>query len=201
MSDRQRTKSNSTSASRNRLRIIGGQWRGRILEFPSVAAIRPTPDRVRETLFNWLQSDIVGARCLDLFAGSGALGMEALSRGASQVVFVDCEPSIGQYLRATLQRLGSSTGTVHTADSLKWLAESSQSFDVVFLDPPFDVDILSTVCQRLEQGHWLKPEALIYIECASSGSVPQLPANWMLIKSKTTGQVGYHLARRKTLQT
>jgi 16S rRNA (guanine966-N2)-methyltransferase len=197
MSDRQRTKSTSTSASRNRLRIIGGQWRGRILEFPSVAAIRPTPDRVRETVFNWLQSHIVGASCLDLFAGSGALGIEALSRGASQVVFVDYEPGIGKYLRAMLQRLGSSTGSVHTADSLKWLGEATQSFDIVFLDPPFGVDVLSTVCQRLEQGCWLKPAALIYIECASSGGLPQLPANWMLIKSKTTGQVGYHLARRK----
>jgi 16S rRNA (guanine966-N2)-methyltransferase len=200
MSDRQRTKSTSPPVSRNRLRIIGGQWRGRKLEFPNVAAIRPTPDRVRETVFNWLQNDIVGARCLDLFAGSGALGLEALSRGAAQVEFVDCEPRIGQYLRATLQKLETSFGTVHTADSLKWLGESKQSFDVVFLDPPFGANVLPTVCQRLEQGSWLNPDALIYLESASSGGPPQLPVNWALIKSKTTGQVGYHLARRKIHQ-
>jgi 16S rRNA (guanine966-N2)-methyltransferase len=201
MSDRQRTKSTSPSVSRNRLRIIGGQWRGRKLEFPNVAAIRPTPDRVRETVFNWLQNDIVDARCLDLFAGSGALGLEALSRGATQVDFVDCEPRIGSYLRETLKRLETTSGNVHTADSLKWLAGSVQPFDVVFLDPPFDASILPAVCQRLEEGGWLNPEALIYIESASSGGLPQLPVNWALIKSKTTGQVGYHLARRKIYQT
>jgi 16S rRNA (guanine966-N2)-methyltransferase len=199
MSDRPRTKSTSLPALRNRLRIIGGQWRGRKLEFPNIAAIRPTPDRVRETVFNWLQNDIVGARCLDLFAGSGALGLEALSRGATQVDFVDCEPRIGSYLRDTLKRLETANGYVHTTDSLKWLAGSAQPFDVVFLDPPFDASVLPTACQRLEQGGWLAPEALIYIECSSSGGVPQLPASWVLIKSKTTGQVGYHLARRKVL--
>jgi 16S rRNA (guanine966-N2)-methyltransferase len=127
------------------------------------------------------------------------LGLEALSRGAAQVEFVDCEPRIGQYLREMLARLETTSGNVHTADSLKWLAGSVQPFDVVFLDPPFDASILPTACQRLEQGGWLAPEALIYLECASSGGAPLLPTNWALIKSKTTGQVGYHLARRKVL--
>jgi 16S rRNA (guanine966-N2)-methyltransferase len=198
MPDRQRTKSTlSPAASRHRIRIIGGEWRGRKLEFPSIAAIRPTPDRVRETVFNWLQNDIVGARCLDLFAGSGALGMEALSRGAASVEFVDCEPRVGQYLRAMLQQLNTSLGKVHVADSLKWLATSPQPLDVVFLDPPFGADVLPRICLLLEQGGWLAPEALIYIECSSTGGLPQLPSNWAVIKSKTTGQVGYHLARRK----
>ena len=197
MSDRHRTKSTASPAlSRNRLRIIGGQWRGRKLEFPSIAAIRPTPDRVRETVFNWLQNDIAGARCLDLFAGSGALGLEALSRGAATVEFIDCEPRIGQYLRETLQLLNTSQGNVHVADSLKWLATTEPPFDVVFLDPPFGADVLPSVCQRLEQGGWLAPTALIYIECSATANLPQLPANWAVIKSKTAGQVGYHLARR-----
>jgi len=181
----------------HKLRIIGGQWRGRKLEFPAVDAIRPTPDRVRETVFNWLQNSVVGARCLDLFAGSGALGIEALSRGASHAVFVDREPRIGQYLRATLKQLNAN-GDVHTADSLRWLTSSSQPFDLVFLDPPFGADVLPDACQRLEEGGWLAPDALVYIECASSGGAPALPASWVLIKSKTAGQVGYHLARRKT---
>jgi len=185
----------------NTLRIIGGQWRGRKLEFPAIDAIRPTPDRVRETVFNWLQNDIVGARCLDLFAGSGALGFEALSRGAAQVVFVDREPRIGQYLRATLKLLNVSAGEVHAADSLKWLTIPGQPFDIVFLDPPFAADTLPSICERLEQGGWLAPEALIYIESASSGGTPIVPGNWALIKSKTAGQVGYHLARRKISPT
>lgn len=197
MPDRQRTKSTpSPAASRHRLRIIGGEWRGRRLEFPSIAAIRPTPDRVRETIFNWLQNNIVGARCLDLFAGSGALGLEALSRGAASVEFVDCEARVGQYLRETLQQLDTSLGKVHVADSLKWLATPPQPFDIVFLDPPFGADVLPSVCLRLEQGGWLAPVALIYIECSATGGLPMLPANWIVSKSKTTGQVGYHLARR-----
>jgi 16S rRNA (guanine966-N2)-methyltransferase len=184
----------------SKLRIIGGEWRGRKLEFPAIDAIRPTPDRVRETVFNWLQSEVAGARCLDLFAGSGALGFEALSRGAAQVVFVDREPQVGQYLRETLKRFNASA-EVHVADSLSWLGVSGQPFDIVFLDPPFAANVLSDVCRCLEEGGWLAPQALIYIESPSSGGVPSLPSNWMLVKSKTTGQVGYHLARRNASQT
>lgn len=184
------------------LRIIGGQWRGRKLEFPDVESIRPTPDRVRETVFNWLQHDIAGARCLDLFAGSGALGFEALSRGAAHVTFVDREPRIGRYLRATLARMQSSDGEVHTADALQWLSVllqvgPSQPFDIVFLDPPFAANVLGEACKRLESNGWLSPQSLVYIECAAAAGPPKLPDHWTLIKSKTAGQVGYHLARRK----
>jgi 16S rRNA (guanine966-N2)-methyltransferase len=180
----------------HKLRIIGGEWRGRKLEFPAIDAIRPTPDRVRETVFNWLQNDIAGARCLDLFAGSGALGLEALSRGAASAVFVDREPRVGQYLRETLTRFRSTAGAVTTADSLRFLSGPAQPFDIVFLDPPFGADLLPDVCRRLEEGGWLGPNALIYMESASTSGVPVLPVNWSLIKSKMTGQVGYHLARR-----
>jgi 16S rRNA (guanine966-N2)-methyltransferase len=178
------------------LRIIGGAWRGRKLNFPAIAAIRPTPDRVRETVFNWLQSDIVGARVLDLFAGSGALGFEALSRGAAQVTFVDREPQIGRYLTETLQRLDSTQGEVHTADSQGWLAIAPRPYDIVFLDPPFAANSLPEICRQLEAQGWLASPALIYVESPADAEL-HLPANWQVIKSKTAGQVGYHLARRQ----
>jgi 16S rRNA (guanine966-N2)-methyltransferase len=184
------------SSPAHTLRIIGGQWRGRKLEFPDVEAIRPTPDRVRETVFNWLQHDIVGARCLDLFAGSGALGFEALSRGASHVTFVDRESRIARYLRETLTRLRCDEGEVHNADALQWLLGPPLSFDIVFLDPPFAAKVLDETCNRLESNGWLAPQSLIYIESPSDAGPPVLPDNWELIKSKTAGQVGYHLARR-----
>jgi 16S rRNA (guanine966-N2)-methyltransferase len=180
----------------HKLRIIGGAWRGRKLEFPPFDAIRPTPDRVRETVFNWLQDHIVGARCLDLFAGSGALGFEALSRGAAQVEFVEREPKVGRYLRETLQRLNAPQADVHVADAVQWLTNASRPFDIVFLDPPFSSDLLPTLCEQLETRGWLASSALIYIENASAKGTPVLPSKWELIKSKTTGQVGYHLARR-----
>jgi 16S rRNA (guanine966-N2)-methyltransferase len=191
-----------TAARPNQLRIIGGAWRGRKLAFPDIEAIRPTPDRVRETVFNWLQNDIAGARCLDLFAGSGALGFEALSRGAAHVVFVDREPEIGRYLRDTLKRLDATAAEVHTADSLRWLNARPQmralTFDIVFLDPPFAANVLSVVCRGLEEDGWLNSAALIYIESAANGGPPDIPGNWSIIKSKTAGQVGYYLARRST---
>lgn len=186
----------STAARAHTLRIIGGQWRGRKLEFPNVDAIRPTPDRVRETVFNWLQHDIAGASCLDLFAGSGALGFEALSRGAAHVTFVDREPRIGRYLRETLARFQSQGGEVQMTDAMVWLLGPSRSFDVVFLDPPFGADVLSETCNRLESNGWLTPQALIYIESPADVGPPALLKNWEPIKSKTAGQVGYHLARR-----
>lgn len=180
----------------NRLRIIGGRWRGARLQFPPLPAIRPTPDRVRETLFNWLQSAVPGARCLDLYAGSGALGFEALSRGAREVVFVDREPAIGRYLRETLQRLESNAAEVHTVDAQKYLTCSHKPFDVVFLDPPFAQAELGAVCAQLEKAGWLAANAHIYVECAAAAGLPPLPESWRLLRSKQAGQVGYHLAHR-----
>jgi 16S rRNA (guanine966-N2)-methyltransferase len=184
------------------LRVIGGQWRGRKLVFPDVDAIRPTPGRVRETVFNWLQHDIVGASCLDLFAGSGALGIESLSRGASNVVFVDREPKIGRYLLDTLANFNLSMpqplhGEVIVEDAMQFLTRPGRVFDIVFLDPPFATEILTTVFSRLELGRWLAPQALVYIESPASLGAPKLPNNWQLIKTKTAGQVGYHLAQRQ----
>jgi 16S rRNA (guanine966-N2)-methyltransferase len=136
----------------NTLRIVGGRWRGRKLAFPPLESIRPTPDRVRETVFNWLQFDIDGARCLDLFAGSGALGFESLSRGAAHTVFVEREAKIGRYLRDTLAHLQAANAEVVVTDAVHWLQRAGSPFDVVFLDPPFASGILPEVCRRLEEG-------------------------------------------------
>jgi 16S rRNA (guanine966-N2)-methyltransferase len=190
----------------NRLRIIGGRWRGTRLHFPEIAAIRPTPDRVRETLFNWLQQEVVGTRCLDLFAGSGALGLEALSRGAQSVEFVDQEPQIAPYLRDTLQRLKCSDARAHSMDALHYLQQATATFDLVFLDPPFAAtasgDLLSPLLQLLDSPNRLSNHAWIYLECPAQlgapNSLPDWPPLWRLHRSKQAGQVGYHLARRSS---
>jgi 16S rRNA (guanine966-N2)-methyltransferase len=179
--------------SANRLRIIGGRWRGSRVVFPPLAAIRPSPDRVRETLFNWLQQPIVGARCLDLFAGSGALGLEALSRGAAHVTFVDREPQVGKHLAQTLERLGSRDATVVVEDAQRFLSRPAQPFDIVFLDPPFDSGVLEQVAARLQA--WLTPGAYVYVECPAERSLAMLPAQWGVHRTKRAGQVGYHLLR------
>ena len=178
------------------LRIIGGAWRGRRIHFPPVGAIRPTPDRVRETLFNWLQMDVAGSRCLDLYAGSGALGLEALSRGASRVVFVEVDTGAGRHLSQTLQDFQCDRGAVVTADVKRYLAGPSEPFDIVFLDPPYADRALADICSRIEQRSWLRPGGLAYLEDAASAGPPDLPPGWTLLKSKRAGAVGYHLARR-----
>src|SRR5687768_11708252 len=178
----------------NRLRIVGGRWRGTRIDFPAIEAIRPSPDRVRETLFNWLQIRIAGARCLDLFAGSGALGIEALSRGAVEVTFVDREPQVGRHITQTLQRLSATGATVQVEDATRFLARPPRPFDVVFLDPPFASTLLQAAFDRLPQG-WLADDAYIYVECPADVPLPALPAGWTLYRSKQAGQVGYHLLR------
>jgi 16S rRNA (guanine966-N2)-methyltransferase len=182
--------------ARNELRIIGGKWRGRRIRFPSVEGIRPTPDRVRETLFNWLQHVIAGSRCLDLFAGSGALGLEALSRGAGQVVFVDRERAVIEQLRQTLKVLGATGAQLLALDAQHYLDGDAQPFDVVFLDPPFTAEYLPEICATLESRGWLSARAHIYIEQPSHAGSPALPAGWNLLKSGHAGEVGYHLAQR-----
>jgi len=178
------------------LRVIGGAWRGRKIRFPPVEAIRPTPDRVRETVFNWLQQDIAGARCLDLYAGSGALGLEALSRSAAQVVFVDVEPAVTRHLARTLEELGCDRGRVVLSDAASYLARAPEPFDIVFLDPPYADRALADVCRRLDERGWLRRGGLAYLEAPAVAGRPGLPAGWTLLRSKRAGEVGYHLARR-----
>jgi 16S rRNA (guanine966-N2)-methyltransferase len=180
------------------LRIIGGSWRGRTWRFPA-GDIRPTPDRVRETLFNWLAPHIPGARCLDLFAGSGALGLEALSRGAARTVFVEQAAAAARELRQTLALWGgepAAAAQLHVMDANQFLAGSPEAFDVVFLDPPFAAGLLGQIAARLEAGRWLAPAALIYAECPARASLPQLPGGWTVAKTGRAGEVGYHLLRR-----
>ena len=186
----------SAPGSRNSVRIIGGGWRGRRVSFPDIPGLRPTPDRVRETLFNWLQHAISGARCLDLFAGSGALGLEALSRGAKQLVFVEQAVAAARALQEQLVRLGGEArGQVVEMGATRYLRAVPQAFDIVFLDPPFGRDALAEYIPLLDAGQWLKPGALVYLENEKQAGVPPLPAHWQLLKSKSAGEVGYHLAR------
>ena len=182
------------------VRIVGGNWRGRKLHFPHTPSLRPTPDRVRETLFNWLQFEIAGRRCLDLFAGSGALGFEALSRGAAEVVFVEDDPAAAEAIRDSLRRLGCERARIEPRDAFSFLrcGSGGAPFDVVFVDPPYDERWLSRACTELEAGGWLAPGAFVYLEDEAGRGAPDLPAGWVLLRSKKAGDVGYHLARRET---
>ena len=181
---------------RNSVRIIGGVWRGRRVHFPDMPGLRPTPDRVRETLFNWLQHSLSGTRCLDLFAGSGALGLEALSRGATEVVFVEQFPAASRTLQEQLVRLGAEgKGRVMEMGAARFLRTPAKPFDVAFLDPPFGKDALAEYIPLLDSGDWLKAGGLVYLENERIAGVPTIPAHWELLKSKSAGEVGYHLAR------
>jgi 16S rRNA (guanine966-N2)-methyltransferase len=181
---------------RNSVRIIAGTWRGRRIHFPDMPALRPTPDRVRETLFNWLQHSIADARVLDLFAGSGALGLEALSRGAKEAVFVEQFPAAARALQEQLVRLGGGAkGRILEMGAARYLRTPGAPFDVAFLDPPFGTNALAEYIPQLDSGDWLKPGGLVYLENERTAGVPALPGHWELLKSKSAGEVGYHLAR------
>ena len=181
-------------AAEGHFRVIGGRWRHRRFTFPALEGVRPTGDRIRETLFNWLQPITEGARCLDLFAGSGALGTEALSRGASSVVFVDTQRRLLADIEDRLANLGEGgDSTFICMDALDYLSGAGSPFDIVFLDPPFGSRMLPALCQMLEQGAWLAPAARIYIEC-EAGSPPEIPDGWTMLRSAKAGNVGYHLA-------
>jgi 16S rRNA (guanine966-N2)-methyltransferase len=179
----------------NQLRIIAGAWRGRRLAFVPMPGLRPTPDRIRETLFNWLSPVIREARCLDLFAGSGALGLEAASRGASEVVLVDSDPQVIQTLQTQVRQLQARQVRVVHAGSAHYLHGPARPFDIVFLDPPFRAGLLPDCLQQLESAGWLTAKAWVYIE-VEHGLQLQIPEHWELYRSKTAGQVDYHLATR-----
>lgn len=193
-------KSPKGSPPPGKLRIIGGRWRGRVLPFPEVGGLRPTGNRIRETLFNWLLPVLPGSRCLDLFAGSGALGLEALSRGAAHATLVEQHPAAAQQLRDNLLTLeGAEAAQVVHADGPAWLLGQApaQKFDVVFLDPPFAANLWRPAALALEQGSWLTEQALIYVECPSPCQV-SLPNNWQVYRHKRAGQVQYYLYQRQS---
>ena len=183
------------------IRIIGGQWRGRRLPVPISEGLRPTPDRVRETVFNWLAPVIEGARCLDLFAGTGALCLEALSRGAAAATMVEQSHAVVLHLRNLVTMLGAD-GEVIEANAIGYLSRfagttSTLPFDVVFVDPPFASDLIAPCCAKVEQHGVLRPGGHAYIEAPHTLQPLPIPANWELIRSKTAGAVGYHLVRRR----
>ena len=187
-------------AAPGRIRIIGGHLRNSRLDVPELAGLRPTAERVRETLFNWLAPVIAGARCLDLFAGTGALGIEALSRGAASLQLVERDPRVAQALRGNLTRLRLDRAEVSAQDAQAFLQPSAGTpphgtFDLVFLDPPFALDLWASTGRQLEQGGWLAPAAWIYVE-SPRDAAPALPATWLPHRQGQAGEVAYALYRR-----
>lgn len=175
-------------SSPGRIRIIGGQWRSRQLPVPDRPGLRPTPDRLRETLFNWLQDCIQGARCLDLFAGSGALGFEAASRGAARVVLVERDPALARALDAQVNVLQAAQMQVCCSDALQWLNQPQELFDIIFLDPPFGTDLLSQSLELIAANAMLRAGGRVYVE-APLNDAPSETDQWMQIKQTRAGKV------------
>ena len=182
-------------------RIISGKWRRRRLRHCAGGAARPTPDRVKETLFNWLGSRVEGAACLDLFAGSGSLGFEAASRGAASVTMVEIDAALVSHLRSESERLGAVGIEIVRGDALQWLLRAERRFDIVFLDPPFSTPLLERSCRRLSESGCLACDALLYLECERARASPPLPEGFELWRAGRAGEVRYHLARRRPCRT
>ena len=178
-----------------RLRIVAGNWRSRLLDVADVPGLRPTAERIRETLFNWLAPCVGGARCLDLFAGTGALGFEALSRGATEVVFVEQSRSAARAIEDNVKALSAEGAVVVNGDATIFLRGARPgSFDIIFLDPPFANDLLEDLCRLIEELDLLAPRGRVYLEQDKRKPEANLPAGWTILKSKTAGQVRYSLA-------
>lgn len=176
------------------LRIIGGTWRGKKLNFPPSDGLRPTSDRIRETLFNWLAPAIHGARCADLFAGSGALGLEALSRGAGHCDFTETSATALKHIDEHMQNLNAQTrARCHNRQAEQFLHDASEPYDVIFIDPPFRQGLVAGVCTALEDRQLLNPGALVYVETAADEPAPPVPASWELHREKVSGGVAYRL--------
>ncbi|MBT4160018.1 MAG: 16S rRNA (guanine(966)-N(2))-methyltransferase RsmD [Gammaproteobacteria bacterium] len=175
------------------LRIIGGKWRGRKVSFPERSDIRPTGDRIRETLFNWLMHDIRDARCLDLYAGSGILSIEALSRDAAHVTLVETDGQTVDHLKLSLEGLEAENYDLYRADADEWLSNSSDSFDVIFLDPPFQSDVLIRVCETIARNNIARH--FVYLESKTADVFDSLPENWQVHRQKHSGSVHYGLCK------
>jgi len=189
-----------SEAGQSQLRIIAGRWRGRKISFPTNLSIRPSPDRVRETVFNWLAPYIMNSRCLDLYAGSGALGFEALSRGSSSLVFVDIEQAIINTFEIHHQTLkieseiGENAVTYVKSDAQAYLSTLDDTkFDLIFLDPPYQQDMIPAIINIIDSKELVNSDGIIYIEMAKSETFPEVPANWKLIKNKVMSQVACYL--------
>jgi 16S rRNA (guanine966-N2)-methyltransferase len=184
-----------------KIRIIAGQWRGRKLPVLDKPGLRPTPDRVRETLFNWLTLDLPTSRCLDLFAGTGAVGIEAASRGAPEVVLVEKDRELVHNLNQQVSRLAASQITVIGADALHYLKNTTpRPFDLIFLDPPFGHNLLPPTCSLLAQSGWLSPKSLIYMEMERQLTPPAfLPGHWQITRNLMAGQLASYLIRLRNV--
>lgn len=192
-------KKTARTESLSDLRIIGGQYRGRKLSFPDVDGLRPTGDRIRETLFNWLAPDLPESRCLDLFAGSGALGFESLSRGANMVLMLEKHPTAHQWLIKNVQKLEAQNAKIELTDSLRSLAQKpAVAFDIVYLDPPFSADLWQQAAELLEANEWLTPNARIYVELPKDHPFAA-PPSWTLHRNKIAGAVSYRLYYREPI--
>lgn len=179
----------------NEFRVIAGRYKRRKLSFAPESQARPTPNRVRETLFNWLEPHIQGLRVADLFAGSGALGIEALSRGAASAVFVERDARLAQSLRDNLEVLGSPVGSVLCMTTEKWLEAKHDAVDLVFLDPPFAARSHGKLCKLLELHRSIVPGGWCYLEMAADQEPDELPDNWNIVRDKCAGNVRYQLVR------
>ena len=186
-------------SKRSSVRIISGEMRGRRIPVLEAAGLRPTADRVRETVFNWLMHEISGKHCLDLFAGTGALGIESLSRGAESVIFVEKNQNVAASLRATLETFGAkSNSRVLCRNAIEYLQDQGEhSYDLVFLDPPFAESICETAAILLESNNWLAKDAIIYVEEDSRSDDSQLPSNWIKNKTSRVGQSRFSLYQRR----
>ena len=187
----------SVAGAPGEVRVISGKWRGRKLAVLDAEGLRPTTDRVKETLFNWLMHDISGAKVLDCFAGSGGLAIEALSRHAASATLIERDTSLARHLMQNLQKLQCDNAQVINQDCLSLLASGAdKQYDVVFIDPPFRQNLALACCQALEQQQWLTDDALIYLETEKELQLTQFPANWRLLKEKIAGQLAYRLYQR-----
>ena len=183
---------------KGQVRIIGGQWRSRKLWFPNAENLRPSPDAVRETLFNWLQHDIQQSHCLDLFAGSGALGFEAASRGAASVVMVESDSEAARQLQQNKSLLKAGENVIIVNSFAEQFVENcDQQFDLLFLDPPFESDQLERSCIQIENSRILAPGALLYIESPKRNIPLPIPPSWHIIRQKTRGLVQSTLIETK----
>ena len=183
------------------LRIVAGKWRSRLLQVANTPGLKPTAIRIRETLFNWLSPRIEGARCLDLCAGTGALGLEALSRGASRVVFVECSGIAFENLKSNINSLKASGAELKKTDAISFLNNSViEKFDIIFIDPPFADGLYGDLFELIAAKGWLSKNARIYIEMSANEKEVDLPKNWHILKRKKTGNVFYLLAATSKIE-
>lgn len=187
-----RRKTSKNQQANGSIRIIAGKHRGRKLPVLAADGLRPTTDRVKETVFNWLMPYMADSRCLDCFAGAGSLGFEAYSRGAEQVTMIELNKSAATQLMANAQTLKAQSIQVTQSDALAFLNGTPQPFDIIFIDPPFRQGLAEKVIQRVSKG-WLSEDAMVYVETESENALPDIPENWHLLKEKKAGQVVYRL--------